>query len=103
MGDRWITGRAYRRTGNTAIDLQELERMAVGEFIEIADTGIPGTQWTLPHNLGRVPRSVTIARQVAPVLAPVTVHQYPTDPEWTNREINVRFDMANARVMLEVR
>lgn len=70
---------------------------------EIPDTGTAGTINTFRHYLGRIPKGLNIINQVTPAgIGPVLWYREATDEEWTADAITLRFDVDNARVLLEV-
>lgn len=68
--------------------------------IEIADTGSAGSLNTVSHSIGRSPTGVLIINAVAS--GGVSWYRATTDADWTDSTINLRFNVANARVLLEV-
>lgn len=74
------------------------------EFIEVALTKPPESTETIRHNLGYVPRGAIIVRATEYFNF---WYQKDDDPEWTAKEINMRFvatspTPTNYRVLLEV-
>ena len=71
--------------------------------VEITDTGVADSLNTVKHLLGRIPKGVLIINNVVPLPgASATWYRLSTDAEWTDSEITLRFDVDNARVLLEV-
>lgn len=71
--------------------------------VEIADTGTADSLNTVKHLLGRIPKGVLVINQVTPTPGGgATWYRLPTDAEWTDSEITLRFDTANSRVLLEI-
>lgn len=70
------------------------------QYIEVEDTGTAGDVIRVLHNLNRVPRGVRIVNIVH--TAAVGWYREAGDADWTKREITLRFDESNARVLLEV-
>jgi hypothetical protein len=85
---------------------EQFAREEVGrrrERIEVEDTGVINTLVTINHGLGTLPQGVVIINQcTTAATGPVAWYRKTTDPDWTTTQISMRFNLGNARVLLEV-
>ncbi len=103
MTERFVTGPLLRfmPTGDAGDrNWQEAGRYLVSELVEVADTGAADTALVVAHGLGRVPRGVRLVNQGTSGVT--NWYRDVGDVDWTYREIVVRFDVANAHVLLEL-
>ena len=103
MTERWYLPlkRALQRTGTPADNNFEILNRERGQEILINDTGAADTEYTVAHGLGRIPERLTIVNQTVPSgTDPVLWYRLDTDTEWNDRELYIKFTIANARVRL---
>lgn len=93
----WI----FPRTGTRVDENFRMLESWLPVSVELEDTGAADTVVEVGHRLGRVPRAVMIVNQVTGAGdGPVSWYREDGDGAWTARTVSVRFDVANARVML---
>lgn len=88
-----------RLLGEYPVDKRTLE-MALPYYLEVPDTGTAGDLMQLFHGTGRIPNEVIVAR--SQFTDAVGVYSEAGDPVWTARDIWVRFNKSNARVLLRI-
>lgn len=94
MSERWRTD-ALHETAEDSVRLQP-------QYIEISDTGSVDALNTVLHQLKRTPRGVRVVNVILDSGDECAWYRLATDPDWTDRQISLRFRAANARVLLEV-
>lgn len=70
--------------------------------VEIADTGLANSLNTVRHELGRVPVGLLVINCSVPANGAPVWFRLDSDDDWTSTTITLRFDVANARVLLEI-
>lgn len=71
--------------------------------VEVLDTGAADVPLSVAHGLGRVPRGMQLLNQETGAGdGPVSWYRTAGDDAWTSRAVVVRFDVANARVLLRI-
>lgn len=101
MIERWHTQQSWHATPDPIRDLREQDRLQP-IYVEIADTGAANALNTVRHGMGRIPRGVRIVNAVLGASGSLSFHRLDTDDAWTDQVLTLRFDAANARVLLEV-
>lgn len=100
--ERWISGVDNRWHGDFGTFIRDQSQRSP-DYQEIADTGAADSLNTVRHGLGRIPRRVTVVNSAVPAPGGAPGwYRFDTDAEWTATEITLRFDAANARVLLEI-
>lgn len=98
---RAMTRLLFDRLGDRADNnFRSIENWAPEELV-LEDVGAADAVVVIPHGLRRLPRGLVIMNQV--VLSgtdPVGWYRLVTDDAWTEREVSVRFTVANAAVRL---
>lgn len=70
--------------------------------VEVEDTGSANSLNTIRHELGYVPTGLKVINCSVPANGAPTWFRLDTDDDWTATTITLRFDVANARVLLEI-
>lgn len=105
--ERWASGPVWQPSHfSMDMDFDALER-ALGQLVEIEDSGTLGSLLEVEHGLGRVPSVVRIGKiQVGSgytMTNPVQAWKREDDPADTERLFYVRISPASSRVLMEVR
>lgn len=103
MIERWFTGRRAMGLPTTLSALWRSLADATPVYVEVGDTGPADTPLAIRHGLGSVPTGLRLVNQATGSAAgPVAWYREAGDPAWGSMELIVRFDVANAKVLLEV-
>lgn len=94
MSERWRT-ESLLETSDDSVRFQP-------QYIEISDTGAVDSLNSVLHQVKRIPRGVRIVNVILASGDECAWYRLTTDPDWTDRQISLRFRAANARVLLEV-
>jgi len=101
--ERWVSGGGALSGVDSLGELLQKLQLSAAVLVEVEDTGTAGNLVVVRHQLGRVPRGMRIVNQVTGVgVGPVGWGREPGDPAWTSVNLGARFDVANARVLLEI-
>lgn len=99
--ERWNTSQIWQATDNPASDLRELQ-LSRGMLIELEDSGSADSQIVVRHKLNRTPIGLRVINAILPSAGDCIWYRLDEFDTWDEREIRIRFRVANARVLLEV-
>ncbi len=100
--ERWNEGMVFVSQGSTIEDLLRLEATSSERVIVNTPTGELDSLLTIGHGLGRIPQGVKIVNVSLNSAGEPTWYRLLGDPEWTDREVSLRFRFDDAEVLLEI-